>query len=69
MSGDVSTRAPKRVCTEERANVSENQGGSQVAKAFDADWSGLLDDAIATIGPLINKQVVMSLRCINKENH
>ena len=55
MSGDVSTRAPKRVCTEERANVSENQVVSQVVKAFHADWSGLLDDAIASIGPLINK--------------
>ena len=69
MRGNVDPSASKRVCTEERANVSENQFGSQVAKAFDADWSGLLDDAIATIGPLINKQVVMSLRCINKENH
>ena len=69
MSGDVSIRAPKHVCTEQRANVSENQACVQVANAFHADWSGLLDDTIATTGPLINKQVVMSLRCINKENH
>ena len=64
MSGDVSTRAPKRVCTEERANVSKNEACAQAAQALTPDWSGLSAELISKIGLQLNKQDASRLMCV-----
>ena len=62
MKGNLEIRDPKRISSAESPDVSETQAGAQVAKDLQANEIGLADDAIAHIGQLINKYVVMRLR-------
>ena len=66
MSGTIDSLAPKRVRRAENPEVSENQAGSQVAKAFQANWSELPEELIPKIGVFLKKQAVMRLRRTNK---
>ena len=62
--GTYLKNAPKRARRVERPEAQSNQAGAQVAHALQADWVGLPEDVIATIGPFVNKQDTSRLKYV-----